>query len=180
MKCQLGNEKCKCTLKERLRKVFTDHVIYTKSYIESYFSEDGPETKFILKRLLRNQLDIGKELQPKIGKDKAQHLTKLLREHIVLAGNVIASVKNHNDLQKPVEAVFENSRKVAEFLTSLNPERLPFKVTHKMFDTHNKQVLILTELHEKGKFEKEVKLFDHYLQHMLQLSDAIAYALDSK
>lgn len=178
-KCQLGNKHCQCSTKERLRKVFTDHVIFTKAYIESYFSEAG-ETKIVLARLLKNQVDIGRETEPFIGKEKAKKLVHLLKQHIVFAGNAIAAVKTGEGLEHAVAEVFKNSKMVAEFLSALNPQALPFKVVHEMFDTHNKQVLQLTEDHHKGKYEKEVKLFDHYLQHMLKMSDAIAHALDPK
>jgi len=183
MKCPLGNAKCECSMKEKLRKVFTDHVIYTKAYLEKYCTpgdDARKETSVLLKRLLSNQDDIANTLKPVIGTKKAQELANLLKQHIKAAGTMIAAVvvRDKTDLTEALKKVFSNSRKVAEFLTALNPKILPYETTKEMFDMHNKQVYKLAVRHEFRKYKEEVVLFDEYLQHMLRMSDAIAKAVE--
>ena len=183
MKCPLGNAKCECSMKEKLRKVFTDHVIYTKAYLEKYCTpgdDAQKETSVLLKRLLKNQEDIGSVVKSVIGVRKSEELVNLLKQHIKAAGAMIAAVvvRDKTDLDQALRKVFSNSRKVAEFLSALNPEALPYNVTKEMFDTHNKQVYKLAVRHGYRKYKEEVELFDEYLIHMLRMSDAIAKALE--
>lgn len=179
MKCPLGNMQCECSMKEKLRKVFTDHVIYTKLYMEKYGTSRA-ETAVILKRLLSNQDDIANTLKPVIGIKQSKELARLLKQHIQLSGSMIAYVYQRDKKLADEAAlkVFQNGRQVAEFLTELNPKTLPLRITEEMFDMHNKQVFKLAWCHGWKEYKEEAHVFDEYLVHMLRMSDAIAKAVE--
>lgn len=115
-------------LKLTLRKLFTDHAVYTKFVINGIIGI-YPNVPAMTQRLLSNQIDIGDQLKPIIGDSRRKELTDLLTKHIILAADVItitSSNKAQQELQIAVNNLFENSDQVAAFLTSLNPEKLPY------------------------------------------------------
>jgi hypothetical protein len=85
-----ANEKTMSTnalkLKDDMRNLWNDHVIWTHNYIVSavYGLEDQGE---VLERLLQNQKDIGNAIKPYYGEKAGNQLAELLTEHIIFAGN---------------------------------------------------------------------------------------------
>ena len=55
-----------------------------------------PDTQATVGRLLKNQTDIGNAIKPFYGKAAGVAVTKLLREHILIAADVIAAAKAGN------------------------------------------------------------------------------------
>jgi hypothetical protein len=182
-KCRCSNDKKlipaeKVDLKAALRKLFSDHGIFTSFVIHSIV--DGTEdVNDMVKRILQNQVDIGNQLKPIIGEEKAKRLTYLLLQHIELASDVMKAAKSEskNVLVINKMKLFDNSRKVAEFLTSLNPEKLPLQATKEMFDMHNQFVIDMTVARLSKEFAKEIRLFDAYFNELLEMSDSIYNAL---
>ena len=196
-----GETRCRCAgekkmigpekvdLKAALRKLFTDHAIFTANTIHAVV--DGTkDVDEVVKRILQNQVDIGNQLKPIIGEEKGKRATMLHLQHIELASEVIKAAKkalgesqSQNkkgdkvalaDFQKKL---FANSVKVAEFLTSLNPEKLPYSATKMMFDMHNQFVIDMTVARLQQEFAKEIRLFDAYYNELLEMSDSIFNAL---
>lgn len=184
-----GESQCKCLksrhpfkaiqvdLKSAMRKLFTDHGVYTKFVIDAIVSHTT-DLDVLLDRLMLNQENIGNQLKPIIGSSNAIMLTTLLKKHISLAGEVIKDAVNNDPVLKEViDLLFENSVRVAGFLTSLNPEKLPFEVTKDMFDRHNQFIIDITIARIHGNHAAEYKKFDSYYVELLELSDMIVNAL---
>lgn len=179
MLCLLtGNNVCLCTLKEKLRKLFTEHAVYTKFYITSA-SSNLPDLSFITARLLQNQTDIGNAVKPIIGDENGNKLTQLLKEHILAAANAISTVKLQSGTKDAINKVLANSKLVAEFLSKLSP-KLNYDVVLKEFNQHNQYVIDITILHFEGKYEQEIKMYDAYYNHMLMFSDLLNSALSKQ
>jgi hypothetical protein len=68
-------------LHDRLRKLWEDHITWTRLTIVS-FAAELPDLQPTLERLLRNQQDIGDAIEPFYGPKAADRLTALLTEHI--------------------------------------------------------------------------------------------------
>lgn len=172
-----GIPSLKVDLRSALRKLFTDHAVYTVFVMKSIV-DSGKDTTVFLNRLLLNQKDIGDQLKPLIGNEKGNMITELLTSHIKLAGEVIKAAKNRDaDLQNKIDVLFNNSNMVAEALTSLNPEALPLNVTEEMFHIHNQFVIDMTIARISGDFLKEQQLYDAYYNELLVLADEIFFAL---
>src|SRR5690242_20267257 len=75
-----------------MRKLWEDHITWTRLAIIS-LEGATPDTKATVARLLRNQADIGNAVTPFSGKAAGTALTKLLREHILIAADLIAAAK---------------------------------------------------------------------------------------
>lgn len=173
-----GESICHCTKKEILRKLFTDHAIYTKFFIESSLN-NLPDLDVITARLLDNQMEIGKYVGTIVGESNGIKLSNLLKEHILLAAECIEKLKKNEskELNIAIEKLMENATKVGIFLNTLNPEKLPLAMITEEFKQHNKYVLNIATLHSKGKYKEEIETYDIYYKHMLMLSDTIFRAL---
>ncbi|CAG7637713.1 hypothetical protein PAESOLCIP111_03871 [Paenibacillus solanacearum] len=82
-------------LKGDMQKAWIDHTIWTRSYIVSALS-NRPDQKAVLDRLLQNQQDIGNVIKPYYGEAAGNQLAKLLKEHILIAGKIVAAAKAGN------------------------------------------------------------------------------------
>jgi len=184
-----GEKNCKCfdpikpmsakqiDLNQTLRKLFSDHGVYTAFVLKSIVDHQ-PDTKVFLTRLLANQKDIGDQLKPILGAKASALLTKVLTEHIQLAGAVITAATNKDKtLNQKIEALFRNSDEVAKVLTSVNPELLPLNVTSDMFHKHNEYVISMTQYRIAKKYKKEQETYDSYYNELLMMADAIYNAI---
>jgi hypothetical protein len=165
-------------LKSTIRKLFTDHAVYTSFVLKSIVDHHDADTKVLLPRLLQNQKDIGDQLKPFIGSSKGNKLTKVLTEHIQLAGAVIKDATYNNpQLEQDKKKLFKNSDDVAMVLTSFNPDMLPYEDTQMMFKIHNEFVIDQTLARLSKDYQQEQKLYDAYYNEILLMSDLIADAL---
>ena len=110
------------TLHDAMRKLWADHVFYTRLYIISAVngSDDAQATAT---RLLKNQDDIGNAIVPYYGAAAGQKLGDLLRQHILIAVDVVSAAKANdqaklNDGQARWHA---NAADIATFLSGANP-----------------------------------------------------------
>lgn len=163
-------------IKSLLRKLFTDHAVYTKFYIESVL-HDLPDSQSISVHLMANQEEIGMNVGYFVGNEKGVKLSDLLKQHIVAAGTAVVAAKNNKNLTEAKQKLFNNSRDVAKFLSDLNPVKIPFSVMKEQFDQHNNFVLKMVVLHLAKKYSEEIKIYDQYYNHMMMMSDLLCVAL---
>jgi phage terminase Nu1 subunit (DNA packaging protein) len=164
----------KVKLKEDLRKLWTDHVLWTRSYIVSALAgqEDKDKT---LERLLKNQQDIGDAIKPFNGEAAGNKLAELLKEHILLAGKVLEAAKagNQADLEKYNKEWHRNADDIAKFLSSLNPNWSE-KELKEMLYAHL-QYITEEVVSRLGKnWDADIAVFDKNLNHMLMLADVLS------
>ncbi len=105
-----------------MRRLWEDHVTWTRLAIIS-LTTDAPDTDASVGRLLKNQTDIGDAIKPFYGEAAGEELTRLLRDHILIAADLIAAAKAGDD-----DAVADaqsrwtaNADAIASFLASANP-----------------------------------------------------------
>lgn len=174
---QKSDEGKGATFKMSMRKLWAEHVIWTRSSIVATIagSRDASEIEV---RLLRNQEEIGAVFVPYYGPEAGEKLGGLLKEHIVLAREVIKSSR------KPSSARFldadkrwhANAEELAGFLSGLNPN-LSKDALLKMFNDH----LALTTKQATSRLAKkwadDVKAFDEVFTDGLQMADELADAV---
>ena len=79
--------------RQDMRKLWEDHVTWTRLAVIS-LTTDSPDTSATVGRLLRNQTDIGNAIKPFYGTAAGNQLTTLLREHILIAADLIAAARS--------------------------------------------------------------------------------------
>jgi hypothetical protein len=156
-----------------MRKLWEDHITYTRNYIISAVA-DLPDGDAVAKRLLKNQDDIGDAIKPYYGDDAGKKLSALLRDHILVATEVVAAAKA-NDKQKLGDAQKKwsaNGKDIAAFLSGANPN-WPRKDVEGMLQKH----LDLTSGEVVGRLKKDwaadIKSYDAGHVHMLMFADML-------
>src|SRR5262245_40084586 len=105
-----------------MRKLWEDHVTYTRNYIISAVA-DLEDADAVAKRLLENQDEIGDAIKPYYGSEAGDQLTKLLREHITIATEVVKAAKagEKDALTAAQDKWNANGKSIAAFLAHANP-----------------------------------------------------------
>lgn len=160
-------------LKDNLRKLWIDHVVWTKNYIVTAFAGSEDQQK-VLERLLRNQQDIGNAIKPYYGEAAGNKLAELLREHILLAGKVVDAVKSGNqaDLEKYNKEWYANADDIAKFLSSANPNWTNEQLKEMLYK-HLEFVTADVTARAKKDWDAEIVAFDKGLEHMIMFADVL-------
>ena len=164
-------------LKLTMRKLWEDHITFTRNYIISALA-DLPDADAVSKRLLKNQDDIGAAIKPFYGESAATQLSGLLREHIMIATEVVKAAKaDHKDELTQAQAKWSNNGKeIAGFLAGANPY-LPRTDLEAMLQKH----LDLTTGEVVGRLKKDfaadIKSYDAGHMHMLKFADTLTDAI---
>src|ERR1041384_4204118 len=105
-------------LKQDMRKLWTDHVVWTRDYIIAA-TEKQPDAPAALNRLMKNQDDIGNAVAKYYGDAAGRQLTTLLKEHIVIAGDIVkAAMAGDKAGQKAADDRWhQNGTQIADFLS---------------------------------------------------------------
>jgi hypothetical protein len=104
----LGPAVARMAFHDRMRDLWTDHVVYTRNFILSA-TTGQPDTAEVLQRLLRNQDEIGEAIKPYYGDVAGTQLTSLLRNHIQLAGKALIAAKGTSTAMQPGVSVDASS-----------------------------------------------------------------------
>jgi len=160
---------------QQMRKLWEDHITWTRLAIISL--EGGtPDTDATVARLLQNQVDIGNAFQPYYGTRTAHALTQLLREHILIAADVIAAAKA-GDAAKLADAQArwtQNADQIASALHSVNPHF--WKLGEMQAEMHMHLALTTQEavarLH--ADWAGDVAAYDRVHLHILHMADLLS------
>jgi hypothetical protein len=160
--------------KAALRKIFTDHGVYTLWLILESLPSQTPFSDVVTKRLLQNPKDISNLLVNIIGKDAAFLVQQLFTEHLILASKTFEPAKNGDQvtLNNILDKLYSNGDKIGEALASLNPVKLPIQYAKQLMRVHNEQVVQMVVKRLSNDISI-VELYDHYYKHLLMMSDAI-------
>lgn len=161
-------------LKQDMRKLWTDHVVWTRDYIIAAIA-DQPDAKAAADRLIKNQEDIGSAVAKFYGAPAGQQLTTLLKEHITIAVDLIkAATAGDKAAQQQADNRWQqNAEQIADFLSKANPNWPKATLTDLMkkhlSTTTNEVVARLNK-----NWDADVRAFDEVYEHILHMSDALS------
>lgn len=156
-----------------MRKLWEDHITYTRGYIVSALA-DLPDTNAVATRLLKNQDDIGDAIKPYYGENAGKKLSTLLRDHILIATEVVKAAKtgDKSGLSDAQKKWSDNGKDIAAFLSGANPNWSK-KDLEEMLQKH----LDLTTGEAVGRLNKDwtadIKAYDDGHVHMLKFADML-------
>ena len=161
-------------LRQDMRKLWTDHVIWTRDYVVAAVA-DHPSAQAAAKRLLKNQEDIGAAVAGFYGKAAGDKLTTLLKEHITIAVDVIKFAKAGDKAsQAKADANWQrNGDEIAAFLSSANPH-WPRVALADMMRQHLKTTADEVVARLTRNWDADVRAFDAVYEHILMMSDALS------
>jgi hypothetical protein len=156
-----------------MRGLWIDHVAWTRLFIVSAVA-DLPDTDATAARLLRNQADIGDAVAEFYGEDAGAELEALLRDHILIAGDLIAAAKGADDVQLEDRRVawYGNADDISAFLAAANPA-WPVETLRDMMHGHLDQTLAEATAQLSGDYEASVAEYDRIADHIVQMADTL-------
>jgi hypothetical protein len=160
---------------DEMRRLWEDHVTWTRLAIIS-LTTDAPDTPATVGRLLKNQTDIGDAIKPFYGDAAGQELSGLLRDHILIAADLIAAAKNGD--QTAVAGAQSrwtaNADQIARFLASANPRFWPLDEMQAMLHEHLRLTTneVLARLH--ADWDADIAAYDAIHQQALGMADMLS------
>jgi hypothetical protein len=119
---QMAPSGAQIELQLAMRKLWEDHIGYTRNYIISALA-GLPDADAVAARLLKNQDEIGDAIKPYYGEAAGAKLSELLRAHIMIASEVVSAAKSGK--ATAVDAAEKkwhaNADEIATFLSGANP-----------------------------------------------------------
>jgi hypothetical protein len=160
------------------RRLWVDHVLWTSNYITGATTAGAEDQKQVLARLLKNQEDIGNSIKPYYGDAAGNKLTELLKEHIVIAGDIVEAAKSGqgakvNQLNK---IWHRNADEIAAFLSGANPN-LQNEDVKKLLYTHLELVTDDLTASLVKDWDARIVSIDDGLSHIIMMADAISDAV---
>ncbi|MFI5333132.1 MAG: glycosyltransferase [Candidatus Babeliales bacterium] len=163
----------RCTLRTGMRKLWSDHVWWTRDYIIAAVA-DAPDLKAATDRLLKNQEDIGSAVASYYGKEAGEKLTALLKEHILIAAEVVSAAKANDSgsLKTADEKWHVNADAIALFLSKANPHWSNSEMQDMMYK-HLKLTTEETVARLKKDWVGDVQTFDKVFDEIMMMADML-------
>jgi hypothetical protein len=160
---------------DAMRKLWEDHITWTRLVIIGTF-EDLPDLGPTTQRLLQNQEDIGDAIKPFYGDAAGEQLTALLKEHILIAAEILqaAKVGDQAALEAAITRWYANADEIAVFLNSANPENWPLEEMKAMMREHLDLTLEEAVTYLNGDYEASIDAYDKVHLQALEMADMLS------
>ena len=156
-----------------LRKLWSDHVIWTREYIVAAVA-GTPDATAAATRLLKNQEDIGAAIVGFYGQAAGDKLTDLLRRHIMIAVDLVGAAKSGDQAAFATHDALwtANIEEIAGFLAGANPN-WPKKDLVDLLGLHLKLTKDEAVARITGDWAADIKAFDDIFTEILVVADAL-------
>ena len=160
-------------LRMAMHKLWEDHIVWTRNVILNIM-DDLPGTDQAVNRLLKNQDDIGNAVKPFYGEAGGKELTRLLREHITIAADLLKAAKagNNSAFDATNKKWFVNADEISDFLSKANPN---WKLADMKKMMHDHLTLTTEEAVARLKkdYAADVKAYDKVHDEILMMADML-------
>jgi len=160
-------------LRMAMHKLWEDHIVWTRNVILNIM-DDLPGTEQAVNRLLSNQDDIGNAAKPFYGEEGGKELTRLLREHITTAADLLKAAKtgNNSAFEAANKKWSANADEISDFLSKANPN---WKLNDMKKMMHDHLTLTTDEAVARLKkdYAADVKAYDKVHDEILMMADML-------
>jgi hypothetical protein len=168
----------KAAFHDAMRKLWADHIMWTRQFIVSAATESGnladigPTTD----RLLTNQADIGNALKPFYGDAAGNQVTALLRDHILTAAELVAAAKAGDAVavKNASAAWYQNADDIATALNGLNPKHWPLVEMKADMKDHLDLTLKEAVARLQGRYADDIAAYDEIHTQILGMADMLS------
>lgn len=164
-------------LKLHMRKLWTDHAIFTRMFIIDLLG-DLPGIDYTIDRLIKSQEQTGNCFRPFFGDVATESLVSLLNEHVTITIDLLRTIKvgNTTDATTLEDQWGTNVEHISTLFGTINQCYSVDELTD-MFKT----CLILTKYQfiarMDGDYNADVMYFDMGLNHISRISDYLTDGL---
>lgn len=171
----ITNAQSKSSFQDAMRRLWSDHVAYTRLFIVSA-AAGSADKDATTQRLLQNQTDIGNAVAGFYGRDAGNKLTALLKDHILIAANIVTAAKAGDNAKVASENKRwrANATDIAKFLHAANPKHWPEATLQSAMFMHLDQTLDEATHELKGDYAGSIKDYDRAMDHMLMVADTLS------
>jgi hypothetical protein len=162
------------TLAKTMRDLWADHVVWTRDYIIAATS-GAPDAQAAATRLLQNQEQIGQAIVPYYGQAAGTKLASLLKDHILIAVDVVAAAKANDQTKlKAADARWHtNAADIATFLSGANPN-WPRQAVLDMLNEHLSLTTNEAVARLKMNWTDDVTTFDKIFDQAMMMADTLS------
>ena len=168
----------KVAFHDAMRKLWEDHITWTRLFIvcAATLPDNLPDTGPTADRLLANQDDIADALRPFYGDEVGDAVRELLREHILIAADIIAAAKA-GDAAATTEAIdawYVNANEIADALNGINPKHWPQAEMRAMMKAHLDRTLEEAVARLQGRYEDDIAAYEQIHADILEMADMLS------
>jgi hypothetical protein len=165
-------------LRNEMRVLWEDHVTWTRMFIVSAIG-NLPDKDAAAARLLANQDDIGDAIKPYYGKAAGEKLSFLLRDHILIAAEIIDAARNGDTagVEDANARWHTNSNEIADFLSAANPDNWRKSEMRKMMADHLKRTLAEASARLNGDWDADIAAYDGIHRQALHMADMLSFGI---
>ena len=158
-----------------MRVLWSDHALWTRNVIINIV-DDMPGTDQAVGRLLKNQEDIGDAIKPYYGETGGAGLTALLKEHIVIAADLLIAAKTNNmeSFNTAHTLWYANGNDIAAYLNTANPDHFPLSEWQEMMKVHLDLTLEEATARLQGDYEADVEAYDKVYAELMMMADMLS------
>lgn len=173
MQKSMESKQAALDLRLGMRQLWEEHIVYTRNFIISALA-GLEDTQAIAGRLLRNQDDIGNAIKPYYGAAAGDKLAALLRDHILIAADIVAAAKaGNNESVAALENKWHaNADDIASFLSGANPN-WPKSALTDMLYKHLDYTTTEVVARLNKDWAADTEAYDKGHVHMLMFADAV-------
>lgn len=167
------NTRAAVDLRNAMRQLWEEHIVYTRGYITSALA-GLDDTGKVAERLLRNQDDIGNAIKPIYGEEAGKKLSALLRDHILIAADIVTAAKagDNDGVAKGQKRWIGNADEIAAFLGGANPN-WPVQTLRDMLYKHLAFTTTEVVSRIKKDWASDIEAYDKGHEHMLMFADML-------
>src|ERR1051326_809892 len=171
----------KAEFQDAMRRLWSDHVAYTRLFIVDA-AAGSADKDATTQRLLRNQADIGDAVAQFYGRQAGDKLTTLLKDHILIAANIVTAAKAGDNAKVSSENKrwHDNATDIAKFLHGANPKNWPEPTLQSALFMHLDQTLNEATHQLKGDYAASIKDYDGAMDHMLMVADTLTNGITAQ
>jgi hypothetical protein len=171
------SESAGCMLKTKMRKVWEEHIFWTRNVI--FCVVDGlPGEEQVVNRLLSNQDEIGNLFANYYGAENGNLLSELLKLHIKIGYEVMTDAKNSNLVKfRASNAVWiQNAHKISIFLNKINP-KLDLDTMKDMMNNHLRLTTNEVTQRINKNYDFDIEAYDEVHSEILKMSDILTIGI---
>ena len=164
--------------RNQMRKLWEDHIVWTRQFIVSSVAH-LPDTDTAAGRLLRNQDHIGNAIKPYFGNAAGEALSELLREHILIAADILSAAKSGDSagVEEANARWHDNANEIADFLASANPKQWSQEEMREMMAEHLEWTLAEAVARLNADWDSDVAAYNRVHRDILHMADMLSLGI---